>query len=87
MTDTAPNRAIREKFEQIARSRDADRVIRDKELRTMVPYSSMHIWRLEKAGRFPARIRLGPNRVGWSLREVSDWLDERKAERLEHQGG
>ena len=86
MTDTAPNRAIREKFEQIARSRDADRVIRDKELRTMVPYSSMHIWRLERAGRFPARIRLGPNRVGWSLREVSDWLEERKAERQEHQG-
>ena len=87
MTDTAPNRAIREKYEQIARSRDVDRIIRDKELRTMVPYSSMHIWRLERAGRFPSRIRLGPNRVGWSLREVSDWLDERKAERLEHQGG
>ncbi len=63
-----------------------DRIIREHELRMIVPYSSMHIWRLERAGRFPARIRLGPNRVGWSLREVSDWLDERKAERMEHQG-
>jgi prophage regulatory protein len=87
MTDTAPHRAIREKLDPIIRTKEVDRIIRDKELRTMVPYSSMHIWRLEKAGRFPARIRLGPNRVGWSLREVSDWLDERKAERLEHQGG
>ncbi len=87
MTDTAPNRAIREKLEQIVRSREVDRIIRGQELRMIVPYSSMHIWRLERAGRFPARIRLGPNRVGWSLREVSDWLDERKAERLEHQGG
>jgi prophage regulatory protein len=87
MTDTAPNRATRGQIEQIVRSGAVDRIIRDKELRTIVPYSSMHIWRLERAGRFPARIRLGPNRVGWSLREVSDWLDERKAERLEHQGG
>jgi prophage regulatory protein len=59
----------------------ADRIIREKELRSIVPYSSMHIWRLERAGQFPARIRLGPNRVGWSLREVSAWLDEKKAER------
>jgi prophage regulatory protein len=87
MTDTALHRAVREKLEQVVRTKEVDRIIRDKELRTMVPYSSMHIWRLERAGRFPARIRLGPNRVGWSLREVSDWLDERKAERLEHQGG
>ncbi len=87
MTDTAPNRAIREKLEQIVRSREVDRIIREQELRMIVPYSSMHIWRLERAGRFPARIRLGPNRVGWSLREVSDWLDEKKAERLEHHGG
>jgi prophage regulatory protein len=60
---------------------DSDRIIREQELRTIVPYSSMHIWRLEKAGRFPARIHLGPNRVGWSLHEVSDWLAARKAER------
>jgi prophage regulatory protein len=47
----------------------------------MVPYSLMHIWRLEKAGRFPARIHLGPGRVGWSLCEVSEWIEARKAER------
>ena len=87
MTNTAPNRAAREKLGQIVRTKEVDRIIREQELRMIVPYSSMHIWRLERAGRFPARIRLGPNRVGWSLRGVSDWLDERKAERLEHQGG
>lgn len=59
----------------------SDRIIREKEPRMIVPYSSMHIWRLEKAGRFPQRIRLGPNRIGWSLREVSEWLAARKAER------
>ncbi len=58
-----------------------DRIILAPERRQLVPYSDMHIWRMEKAGRFPRRIRLGPNRVGWSLREVVGWIDERKAER------
>jgi prophage regulatory protein len=64
----------------------SDRIIREQELRTIVPYSSMHIWRLERAGRFPTRIRLGPNRVGWSLREVFEWLAARKSERPQQQG-
>ena len=58
-----------------------DRILRQAELRALVPYSSMHLWRLEKAGRFPARIHLGPNRVGWSLAEVTTWINARKAER------
>jgi prophage regulatory protein len=61
-----------------------DRIIRQRELLTIVPYSPMHIWRLEQAGRFPLRIHLGPGRVGWSLREVLEWVEARKAER---QGG
>jgi prophage regulatory protein len=58
-----------------------DRIIRQQELLTIVPYSPMHIWRLEQAGRFPLRIHLGPGRVGWSLREVLEWIEARKAER------
>jgi prophage regulatory protein len=58
-----------------------DRIIMSPERRQLVPYSDMHIWRLEKAGKFPQRIKLGPNRVGWSLQEVVDWIDARKSER------
>ena len=58
-----------------------DRIIMAAERRELVPYSDMHIWRKEKAGTFPKRIRLGPNRVGWSLHEVLGWIDARKAER------
>lgn len=58
-----------------------DQIIRQKELQALVPYSGMHLWRLEKVGRFPRRIKLGPNRVGWSLNEVNAWLEARKAER------
>ena len=58
-----------------------DRIIDAPERRRLVPYSDMQIWRLEKAGKFPRRIRLGPNRVGWSLQEVVEWIESRKAER------
>ena len=58
-----------------------DRIVSAKERRQFVPYSDMHIWRLEKAGRFPKRIRLGANRVGWSFRELQVWIEARKAER------
>ncbi len=62
---------------------DVDRIISGREVREMVSYSLMQIWRLERDGRFPKRIRLGPGRIGWSLREIQDWIAARKAERDE----
>ena len=62
-------------------SNKTDRIILAPERRQHVPYSDMHIWRMEQAGTFPRRIKLGPHRVGWSLQEVTDWIDARKAER------
>jgi prophage regulatory protein len=59
-----------------------DRIILAPERRKYVPYSDMHIWRMEQDGKFPKRIKLGPHRVGWSLLEVTDWIDARKAERI-----
>ena len=59
-----------------------DRIIGWPELDPMVPYSRMHVNRLEKAGKFPKRMNLGENgRVGWSLREVLQWIESKKAER------
>ncbi len=58
-----------------------DRIVSAKERRQIIPYSDMHIWHLEKADRFPNRIRLGDNRVGWSLRELQEWIEARKMER------
>ncbi len=57
------------------------RVIRLPEVQSRVGYSPMHIWRLEKAGRFPRRIKLGPNSVGWLASEIDDWIAARVAER------
>lgn len=53
------------------------RILSKRELKEMVLYSPQHIARLEKAGQFPLRIQLGPNRVGWVESEVLDWLNLR----------
>lgn len=57
------------------------RIITRKELRTLVPYTPQHILRLEKQGKFPKRIQVGDNRVGWLLIEVEQWIEARAAER------
>jgi prophage regulatory protein len=57
------------------------RILSKKDLRAMVLYSPAHIDRLEKAGRFPKRVQLGPCRVGWVESEVLAWLDQRLKER------
>jgi prophage regulatory protein len=36
--------------------------------------------RWEAAGDFPRRVRLGPNRVGWDVRDLETWASDRKAE-------
>ena len=57
------------------------RILSKRQVKELVLYSTQHIARLEKAGQFPQRVRLGPNRVGWVEREVLDWLEERMARR------
>lgn len=55
------------------------RLVSKKELRTVcgIPYTPQHIARLEAAGKFPKRVKLGPNRVAWLLSEVDAWVNER----------
>ncbi|MEQ1718961.1 MAG: AlpA family phage regulatory protein [Hyphomicrobium sp.] len=56
------------------------RIVTKKELRLLVPYSPQYILRLEKQGRFPRRIQIGPRRVGWRLSDIEAWIAERAAE-------
>ena len=53
------------------------RILSKRQLREMVLYSPQHIARLEKAGKFPKRVKLGQARVGWIESEVLDWLQKR----------
>ncbi len=52
------------------------RIVDWKVLKTMVPWSRQHIQRLEDAGLFPKRVRLGQHRVGWVYDEVVDHLQQ-----------
>lgn len=63
----------------------AERILNSKELRALVPYSIVHIDRLEKAGKFPRRIKLGEHRIGWKLSEIMAWIEARP--RAELKGG
>lgn len=58
-----------------------ERLIDRDELLSMVPYTIQHIYRKEKAGTFPRRVRIGNNRVAWVLSEVMEWMRARMAER------
>ena len=60
-------------------------LVSKKELRTVygIPYPPQHIGRLEKAGQFPQRIRLGQNRVAWLRAEVEEWIAGRAAGRAD----
>ncbi|WP_433994473.1 helix-turn-helix transcriptional regulator [Bradyrhizobium japonicum] len=55
------------------------RIISSAELKRLVPFSPVHIWRLEQAGRFPKRIKVGEHRVGWDLEEIVVWIEARKS--------
>ena len=59
------------------------RILSKRQLKELVLYSPQHIARLERAGHFPKRVQLGPNRVGWVEGEVMDWLQKRLDSREE----
>jgi prophage regulatory protein len=57
-----------------------ERSLRLPEVQQLVPYSKMHIDRLEKDGLFPKRIHLGAGRVVWLQSEVLTWLHGKRVE-------
>jgi len=57
------------------------RVIRRSKIHQKTGLSITQIWRLEKAGLFPKKIKLGANSVGWLESEVDAWIAARVKER------
>jgi prophage regulatory protein len=60
---------------------EQQRIIRKPELLNMIGLSDPTVWRMEKDGHFPKRLRLGGNSCGWLATEVNKWLADRAAER------
>lgn len=46
-----------------------------------INYSNVHLLRLEKAGQFPTRVRLGPGKVAWPESEISAWIRDKISSR------
>jgi prophage regulatory protein len=58
------------------------RIIRRAEVRQRTGYSSTQIWRMEREGKFPARIQLNPDgpasgAIGWYEDEIDEWVRRR----------
>ena len=61
------------------------KLVSKKELKSVygVPYSFAHIARLEVAGQFPKRVRLGACRVAWVVEEIEAWIEAKIANRAQ----
>jgi prophage regulatory protein len=46
-----------------------------------IPYSRVHVWRLEKTGEFPKRVAIGRARHAWLETEVDAWIKAKVAAR------
>jgi prophage regulatory protein len=46
-----------------------------------VPYSKPHLWRLEKAGKFPRRVAIGAARYGYVENEIDAYIESLIAKR------
>ena len=53
------------------------KVIRQREAIQRTGLSRTTIWRLERAGLFPLRRRIGRQAVGWLASDINDWLASR----------
>lgn len=53
------------------------RILRRNEVCEMTGLSYSTIYRMEKAGRFPRRVKLGQQAVGWRMADVVTWMDTR----------
>ena len=54
------------------------RALSHKAVLERVPVSRTTLWRMERAGQFPKRIQISPNRVAWLESDVDAWLEGRK---------
>lgn len=52
-------------------------IIRPRYLQALTGLSRTTIWRLERAGEFPKRIKLSLGAVGYKLDDIQAWIDSR----------
>ncbi len=55
------------------------RIIRMRELQTIVGLSRPRIYKLQAERRFPHSIKLGDRAVGWLAQDVYQWIEDRRS--------
>ncbi len=45
--------------------------------------SKTNLWRMERQGRFPRRIRLSYRKIAWDANEIQEWLQARADARFQ----
>jgi prophage regulatory protein len=60
------------------RNWDNANIVRPRDLPDLTGLSRTTIWRLERAGLFPQRIRLSAGAVGYRISEIRVWADTRE---------
>jgi prophage regulatory protein len=53
-------------------------IVRPRDLPALTGLSRTTIWRLERTGDFPKRIRLSAGAVGYKMADIQTWLDSRQ---------
>jgi len=54
------------------------RMIRLPEVMALTGLSHVSIWRLERAGEFPKRRRIGGRMIAWRSDELDEWRESRE---------
>ncbi len=55
-----------------------DQILRLPKVMELTGKSRTTLWRDEREGRFPKRVKIGPRAVGWLRSSVEKWLQELK---------
>ena len=58
------------------------KILRTPEVIELTGLSRVTLWRLERQGKFPTRLRLSANAIGWREDEVIEWLKSRPRGRI-----
>jgi prophage regulatory protein len=53
------------------------RLIRPREVIQRIGYTPSHIWRLERDGKFPKKVRIGEAAVAYYEHEIEEWIRSR----------
>ena len=59
------------------------KILRPAETAKKIGVSGVSLWRWEREGKFPKRVKIGPNAAGHIEEEVDAWIEKKASERQE----